>query len=162
MTQEFYSPMGTESVSATTATNSVEVGFRTIYKAEEYIYCYNAGAEQIVPGNGVRMATGASGYSVTVSSIVNVVNPMVGVCNHATIATGYYGFIMAKGFRNVVVASATTGVFVNLCLVADGKFNAQYPLTDAVHIGTFSVCGYAVSANTAANGPVYAKIGRDF
>ena len=162
MTQEFYSPIGTESVSATTATNSVEVGFRTIYKAEEYIYVYNAGSQQIIPGNGAMLTTGASGYSVTVSSVVNTVNPMVGVCNHATIATGYYGFIMTKGFRNVVAASAMTGAFINLCLVADGKFNMQYPLTDAVHIGTFAVCGYAVSANTGAGGTVYAKIGRDF
>ena len=43
-------PIATESVSAVTATPSVEVGTRRYYKGKDYIYCYNAGGSQISQG----------------------------------------------------------------------------------------------------------------
>lgn len=163
MAMQFYSPIGLEeSVTNTTATNSVELGFRAIYKGEEYVYCYNAGSDEISTGNGVRFVTGASGYSVTASGVTDSVNPCVGVCNNATIATGYYGWIMAKGFRNVVMTSATTGSFLPICLGDAGEFVQFAPLTDAVNIGTFVVAGYAMNANTGAGGSVYAAINTGF
>ena len=157
---DFYSadPVLEESVSNVTATNSVKLGARCIYKAEEYVYCYNGGSEQISQNKGVKALTGASGYTVTVSSVTDSVNPCVGVAKNATITTGAYGWIMVKGYTSVNVVTATTSDHVALALGADGKFVNHAPLTDAVHVGTYNVCGYGLNVNTGAGGSVYAKI----
>lgn len=160
---EFYSadPLLPESVSNATATNSVKLGTRCIYKAEEYVYCYNGGSEQISQNKGVMALTGASGYTVTVSSVTDSVNPCVGVAKNATIATGYYGWVMVKGYTSVNVVTATTTDHLPLALGADGAFVNHAPLTDAVHVGTYAICGYGRNVNTGAGGSVYAKINAD-
>lgn len=155
-------PVLAESVSNVTQTGNVALGTRTVYKGEEYIYCYNAGGAAIAPGNGVKLVTGASGYSVAATSLTDVANPCVGVCHNESFAAGDYGFIMSRGFRSVVMVSATTADYLPIALGAAGKFVSASPLTDAAAVGTNAVVGYAINADTGAAGSVYAAIKTGF
>jgi len=155
-------PVLEESVSQVTATNSVDLGTRVIYKGEEYVYCYNAGGATIATGNGVKLATGASGYSVAATSLTDVANPCVGVCNLSEADAADYLWVMVKGFRNVVMVSATTADYVPIALGAAGKFVQHAPLTDAAHAGTYNVAAFAIGANTGAGGTVYARVNTGF
>lgn len=110
-----------ESVSAVTATNSVEIGTRRIFNSEAYIYVYNAGNSQISTGFfGAVSAT--SGYSVSVSSTSGQF--AVGVCKHATLTTATYGWLLTAGYVDGVTnGMASTAIAGNeaLQLAADGK-----------------------------------------
>jgi hypothetical protein len=156
------SPVLEESVSQVTATNSVDLGTRVQWRGEEYVYCYNAGGATIATGNGVKFVTGASGDSVAATSLTDVANPCVGVCHQTEADSADYFWVMTRGFRNVVMVSATTADYVPIALGAGGKFVQHSPLTDAAHVGTYNVAGYAINADTAAAGSVYALINTGF
>lgn len=91
-----YPPIVNESVSAVTATPSMMVGVRRFEQGDEYLYVYNNGTTQIAPGNGC-IVSGVTGYSVTVSSVTSV-DTFIGVCKHATITTGTYGWVVTRGW----------------------------------------------------------------
>lgn len=110
-----------ESVSAVTATPSVEVGMRRTVGDETYVYCYNAGNSQIPPSYGVTLSA-VTGYSVTISTTTSV-DFFVGVVKHTTLTTGTYGWIMTRGFCAVEMEadnSCTAGQI--LTVAADGEF----------------------------------------
>lgn len=91
---------------------------------EDYLFVYNAGNSAIKVGDGVILSA-VSGYSVTLSSTTGV-DVLVGVCKHSTISTGYYGYVVTKGFSQVNMGadlSAAAGAL--LILAADGKFTAK-------------------------------------
>lgn len=143
-----------EGVSATTQTNSVQLGTRRIVAGEEYIYCYNSGGGQISKNMVAKLITGASGYSVAATSVTDVFSPAVGVVKHSTMAAGDYGWVMARGFATVNPTSAITGDYVPLACGANGQVIA-WAATGA----TQGVCiGYALNANTGAAGSLYAFI----
>lgn len=76
--------------------NDPEVGTVRQEGDEEYIFVYNTGANaQINPGH-CAVVSAVTGYSVTVSSIS--LDLAVGVCRHATIVTGGYGWLVKRGF----------------------------------------------------------------
>jgi hypothetical protein len=151
-------PFIEESASQVTATNSVDLGSRRLYKGEEFVYCYNAGGATMAVGKGVKFVTGASGYSVAATSLTDVANPCVGVVKHTEFDTADYGWVMVRGFTEVAMVSATTADYVPIALGAAGEFIQSSPLTDAASVGTFAVAGYAISANTGAGGDVKAFI----
>ena len=130
----FYSadPVAMVGVSATTATNggnNPEVGAILRNGDEKYMWIYNAGNSAIAPGYAVTLS-GVTGYSVTVSTVTNI-DIAIGVVKHATIATGYYGFIMQRGFSSVekhADVSAATGEA--LTLGDGGVFVAKSTVTD--------------------------------
>lgn len=102
-------------------TNDPKVGDVACVGNEVYLFVYNNGNSQILPGDGVILS-GVSGYSVTLSSTTSV-DLLVGVVKHATIATGYYGYVCGRGFSTVNMGanlSAAAGGL--LILAADGKF----------------------------------------
>lgn len=148
-------PVIEESVSAVTATPSVELGVRRFYAGEEYIYCYNSGGASIAAGKGVKFITGASGYSVAATSLTDVFSPCVGVVKHTAIASAEYGWVMSKGFATVSVVSASTADYKMLALGAAGSFIEASGTTT---LGTAVAVGYALSHNTGAGGSVYAFI----
>lgn len=156
---KYYSagPINEESVSAVTATPSVQLGTRRMYKGEEYVYCYNAGGGAIATSValGVKFVTGASGYSVAATSLTDVFNPFVGVVKNAAFAAGDYGWVMTKGFASVSVVSASTADYKMLALGAAGAFIEASGTTT---MGTATVVGHALSHNTGAGGSVYAFI----
>jgi len=149
-----------ESASQVTSTPSVILGSRRIFEGEEFVYAYNAGNVQVSPSYGMRLVTGASGYSFDGASADGVANPCLGVVKHATITTGAYGWVMVKGFTSVECTpnSTITGNYIALSLRADGCFYQSLPLTDAVHVGTFAIVGYGLNVNTASGGSFYAMI----
>jgi len=146
-----------ESVSAVTATPSVELGSRRVWKGEEYVYCYNAGGAAISTSLalGVVIVTAATGYSVAATSLANVHNPCVGVVKHAAIAAGSYGWVMTKGFATWSLVSNVTADYQALALGVGGKF--LEPADTSVG-GTHAVCAYGFNINTGAAGGAYAFI----
>lgn len=108
-------------VTATLGANDPEVGTVVEEGDEKYIFVYNAGNSQISVGNGATMS-GVTGYSVTVSS-VTAADLFVGVCKHATLTTGTYGWLLTRGFSQVQLGandSCTTGGV--LTVGVDGTF----------------------------------------
>lgn len=93
------SPIRFGSVSMVTTSlgsNDPEVGARCRVGDEDYIFVYNTGSNaQINPGH-CAVLSGVTGYSVTVSSIS--LDLAIGVCKHATITTGAYGWLVTRGF----------------------------------------------------------------
>jgi len=148
-------PIQFESVSQVTATPSVDLGTRLWYQGEEYVYCYNSGGGQASKGNGVKFITGASGYSVAATSLTDTFSPCVGVVKHSTMATADYGWVMVRGFASVVMVSATTADYKMIALGVDGKFIEASGTTT---MGTATVVGYVLGANTGAGGTAYAFI----
>ena len=153
-----------ESVSAVTADPSVDLGSRRLYKGEEYVYCYNAGGTTIAKTYGVKLITGASGYSVADTALTNVANICVGVVKHEDLEAADYGWIMTKGFTQVEHAadSASVGNYIAISLARSGTFHQAAPLTDAVHVGTFAVCGYGLAVSAASGDSFYAMINTGF
>jgi hypothetical protein len=101
-------PIAFESVSAVTATPSVEVGTIREDGDEKYVYVYNAGNSQISVGK-CAVVSAVSGYSVTVSSVSG--DFAVGFCKHATLTTGTYGWLVTRGFVDSVTnAMASTAL----------------------------------------------------
>jgi hypothetical protein len=108
-------------VTASLGANDPEPGYRVTVGDEDYVFVYNAGNSQINPTYGAVMSA-VSGYSVTVSSTTSV-DFLVGVCKHATLTTGTYGWLVTKGFVQVEMEadnSAAAGEI--LALAADGEF----------------------------------------
>ena len=112
---------GKSMVTASLGANDPEPGYRMTDGDEDYVFVYNAGNSQISPSYGAVLS-GVSGYSVTVSSTTSV-DLLVGVCKHATLTTGTYGWLVTRGFTQVEMEadnSAAAGQL--LALAADGEF----------------------------------------
>lgn len=96
------------SVSMTTATlgvNDPEVGTRTIFGGNEYTFIFNGGNSQISVGLGCVLASLSSGYTATVTSVVTT-DYLLGVCQHSTIATSGFGWVVSRGFAQVMASAA--------------------------------------------------------
>lgn len=118
--------------------NDPSVGDVRVWGNEVYRFVYNTGADaQISPGLACTISL-VSGYSVTVSSTSSA-DFLIGVCKHATIATGGYGWVVEKGFCQITMIATSGSVAAGgMCeLGADGKF--------------------APKSNTTANGNYVAK-----
>lgn len=153
-----------ESVSAVTATNSVRLGTRRLWKGEEYVYCYNAGGATITVGVFGKLVTGASGYSVAVTALTDVVCPAVGVVVHADLTTATYGWLMTKGFTTMKhhTQSAITGDYIAFAVGLNGRLTQYLPVTDAGAKGTFAVVAFGLNVNTASAGNVYGFVRTGF
>jgi hypothetical protein len=112
---------GKSMVTASLGVNDPEPGYRMTDGDEDYVFVYNAGESDIAPSYGAVMSA-VSGYSVTVSSTTSV-DFLVGVCKHATLTTGTYGWLVTRGFTQVEMEadnSCTAGQI--LALAEDGEF----------------------------------------
>jgi hypothetical protein len=91
-----------EGVSAVTTTGSVDIGTRIFADGREYVYMYNGGA--IADINRVVCVTGTSGYTfvVTYATSVTTSPTPFGVIRNQTIAAGSFGWVMTRGFTNLV------------------------------------------------------------
>ena len=125
MAYQTVGPVLFESVSQTTATNSVELGTRVVVDGRQYCYVYNGAANSvIVPGNGVIAQTGTSGYTVTISSVTGC-DAFAGVCYHSTIATGYYGWVVTRGHTKFKMHADSAATACDILLpAANGVFAA--------------------------------------
>lgn len=134
MSFEALSPVIFESVSNVTATNSVEIGTRVTTGGRTYCYVYNGGNSQISVGRGATLSA-TSGYTVTVSSIT-MVDAFVGVCYHATIPTGQYGWLVTRGNTKVAAVANTAIAAADVLGVGvDGGFAPMVPAGTATTQG---------------------------
>jgi hypothetical protein len=114
-----YRQLFEESVSQITATNSVPLGSRRIEGGKEYVYVYNMSTSTAQVGYGV-VPSAASGYSVTVSSVIG--EKAFGIVQNTDLEPANYGWVQVKGIASVeiggttVTCSAGRGVY----LIADG------------------------------------------
>lgn len=114
---------GVSNVTSTLGANDPEVGARRWDGGREYVFVYNDGGEDIDPGLGAVLQSGATGYSVTVSSVTS--NDLcVGVCRNATLTTGTYGWLVTKGITPVEMIATSGSVSAGglLELGANGAF----------------------------------------
>lgn len=135
-------PVEMESVSAVTATNSVDLGTVRVTGGAEYVYVYNAGADVIGLGQ-IAVLSCNSGYSVTASSITGFDLP-IGVCANATIATGSYGWLMTRGFTRVQNGMASTVLALRDVIAPAALGGVQTVLTPTLTTGPY--IGSIVSA----------------
>ena len=108
MTVQSIAPIMFESVSAVTATPSVELGTERTEAGEKYVYVYNAGGTTAAKGFGLsRPASAAAGlYSASVSAASGDV--CVGFVKHADIGAGSYGWALKRGLVTIAVASSAS------------------------------------------------------
>lgn len=105
-----------ETVSNVTLTNSVIPGMeRKDDSGNRYVYVYNTSNSQISQGQFAVLATGVSGYSVTVTN-VTLQDQAIGVARNATLTTASYGWLMTKGFTPISTdnVSGVTGQVLTL------------------------------------------------
>jgi hypothetical protein len=102
------SPILFESVSAVTATPSVDIGTERVVDGERYVYVYNCSGSTISAGKGVSRPVSAAGglYSVAVGSALGDVP--VGWIKHADVPTLNYAWALKRGRVNVAVASSAS------------------------------------------------------
>lgn len=124
---------------------------------EVYVFVHNAGATDIAPSYGAILSA-VSGYSVTISSVTSC-DFLVGVCKHATIPSGGYGWLMKKGFVEVEMgANNSVAVGGLLSLGTDGAFA---PALNSGTTGAFNghVAGKAMAAiASGASGTAYISV----
>jgi hypothetical protein len=111
-------PVCFESVSAVTATPTVELGTVRWESGEVFEYVY---ASTTVPVGYGGAYTGTSGHTVVATGIVSG-EYAAGFCKHATIAGGTYGWLLKKGVLDVKNGRAGTATVINdlLYMGADG------------------------------------------
>lgn len=147
---------GLLTVSGTVATLPVgrTLGDTRVDGGVVYRLVYNAGNSQIPPGYAVCRS--GTYNSCTISTVTESSQGNLGVVQHATIATSYYGWIAVKGFPVSLIASnislatgATVGVTVN----------GKWITTDAVNAYGYNVgdlaSGTATTDARATNGRFY-------
>jgi hypothetical protein len=95
-----------ESVSAVTATPSVELGTERVVAGEKYVYIYNAGASAAAPLGMIRPTSATGAYTCAVSSVSG--DMPVAFVKHVTIPSGSYGWGLVKGMLTISVASSAS------------------------------------------------------
>jgi len=149
------SPVAFESVSAVTATPSVDLGSLRVVAGNHYVYVYNDCNSTLAVGNGMVLATAASGYSCTLSS-VTATDLCVGVVKHTNITTATYGWALTKGFGTVqmLATSGSVNTGVGIELGGNGLFA---PVSNTT--GNGSVVGKALAAiASGASGSAYVSV----
>lgn len=147
-------------ISNVTAANSVNPGETWFYKGEEYVYVYNASNSQISVGQYATLS-GASGYSVTASSITQYDFP-IGVVKHATLTTGTYGWLLTKGWTSLNMGANNSATTSDLLFPAGSGYwgtIAGLAFTQAAGLA-YQPMGYVTSgAASAASGPTTGAMG---
>lgn len=140
-------------VTADSAAN--QLGAIRLWNGEKYQWMYNAGGESANAGYGVRLITGASGYSMAITAQTDTFNPCAGFVKHADIPNASYGWVMTKGFGSINLVSASTADMKMIALGSTGQF---IEASGTATLGTARACGYLLSHNTGAGGSGYAFI----
>lgn len=113
-------PINFESISAVTATNTVDLGTMRWHSGELYEYVY---AVKTIPVGYGAVYSGTSGHSVVATGAVSGEH-CAGFCKHVDIDLGKYGWLMKKGVVNAKNGRASTAPVIDQVarLGADGAF----------------------------------------
>ena len=137
MANETIAPVRFSSASFTTTAlgaNDPALGDFCEEGGRRYVFVYNDGGASAAAGYGVVLNSGATGYSVTVTSVTSA-DFLIGVVRNATLTTGAYAWVVCRGITPVQLgANFSAAVRQNLELGAAGVF--------------------AGASNTTGNGPV--------
>jgi len=95
--------VGVSGSTTTQGVNDPEIGTRCVVDEVEYLFVYNAGGEQVLPGQPVILSA-VTGYSVTVSSVTSV-DFAIGVRLHSTLPTAGYGWVATRGIGVIEMGS---------------------------------------------------------
>lgn len=148
MSLDSIGPISFESVSAVTATPTVEIGTRRSVAGNEYLYVFNAGNTQISKGHAAILS-GVSGYSVTVSSITMTDYP-VGMVKHTTLTSDTYGWLMTKGFATFIAGASDSFAVGNpIGLGVDGAF-VNKTISTGFMSPTLGKCLQATASNVSS------------
>jgi hypothetical protein len=139
-----------ESVSSVTATNSIQLGTERWQNGNKYRYIYNKSSSQACPGKAMvyigANASASSGYSLTVSSTAGDYD-IGGVVYHATIPTGYYGWVVVNGVVPGCETSSGTTAGHYVALDTDGYFRSGSATTGNL----YQPVGVALTATAASS-----------
>jgi hypothetical protein len=153
----------TESVSAVTATPSIELGTRRVVGGSEYVYMYNGGAiadQRLV----VRPQTAGVAYTFSVTTVAGTLLPACGTVANATIAAGSYGWVLTKGYTKAVIEGLVTyavgGALAPVRVVqgAEGKVDCATGGTGSTGL-TIGFLTTAISDVTGTSVGVYVNTG---
>lgn len=149
--------LGVSSTVSALSANSPQLGDRLFFGGVEHVFGYNAGTTALAPGLAGVLNAAATSYSFTISSVTTT-DLLLGVCRHATIATGFYGWLATRGFTTVQMhadQSATSGDFVGLGV--NGAF-IKHVTSGATDVAYGTVFGkFPVSIASGASGSAYIK-----
>lgn len=126
----FYSrsPVLFNSVSMVTASlgvNDPEVGSICEVGDEKYVFVYNTGSNAQISVGQCATVSAVTGYSVTVSTVSSA-DAIIGVCKHATITTGTYGWLLTRGFATAKMPANSACAAGDLLAVGpDGTFTPK-------------------------------------
>ncbi len=130
-------PVQFESISAVTATNTVDLGTLRWHAGEMYAYVY---AGKGVPKNYGCVYSGVSGNTIACTGAVSG-EVAAGFCKHESIPTGSYGWLLKVGVVDVKNARASTAPSLNqpAYLGTDGGF-----VTDTTVVTSAIDCGHVI------------------
>ncbi len=106
-------------VTATLGANDPELATKITEDGRDYIFVYNGGNSQISPGYAGCLQSSATNYSVTVSAATSA-DFVLGVCRHATLTTGTYGWLVSKGITPVQMGATNSSAVAQRDLIEVG------------------------------------------
>ncbi len=115
--------LGVSAVTTSRGKNDPQLGDETQEGSTKYLFVYNDCNSSLAVGNGVILQSGASGYSVTLSSVTG--DRIIGVVKNAAIPTAAYGWVVTKGFTTVQMMAASgtaSAAQTPLQIAANGLF----------------------------------------
>ena len=152
MTVQSVSPIMFESVSAVTATPSVELGTERVEAGQKYVYVFNCGISTASVGVGMSrpLSAFAGIYSGSVSAASG--DQSIGFVKHADIPTLNYGWALKRGSLPFTAGANASYVIGVKALGAAGILAA----TQAV--GYFLVGEVLTAVASAGTGTLYVNI----
>lgn len=146
-----------ETQSAVTATKptGIDLGTERWEGGRKYVYVYN-GDEQIAPTYGCVLKSGATNYTVTITSIASQA-ACFGIVREATITTGTYGWVMKRGITTFEGGTESFSNRMGLIMGAAGVFeNASFHTNLSTLVNALNIAGYSlVSMATGGSGLGY-------
>lgn len=149
--------LGVSGVTTSRGKNDPQLGDECQEGSTKYLFVYNDCNSSLAVGNGVILQSGASGYSVTLSSVTG--DRIIGVVKNAAIPTAAYGWVVTKGFTTVQMMAASgtaSAAQTPLQIAANGLFAPASNVTGNVggQLG-WSLAVIASSTSGAAYISVY-------
>jgi len=132
MSSYSYKMVNEESVSAVTATPSVQLGTRRLVDGNEYVYCYNGGGAANQGAPCILTSTSGYTYVTTFATGADTNVAFLGLLNNATCAAGSCAWVCTKGFGKAYVQSAAIIAGDALWIVDGGGYCGVVTMTSKV------------------------------